>query len=335
VRGLPHPLTARGAFTFHAGAAERAASLRVYGSGSVPVDGAFARLRLSAPVVLDVGDRFVLRESGRRETVAGGVVMDAAPPRRSGARVVERLEARLGAPRDRLPELLLAERGAVRVEEVRPLTGAEAVEGADRVGRWWLAPGVGEGAERDVESHLRAFHAEHPAQEGAEAAQVRSWAMEALREAEAPAAPDLAEDLVERMLDRGSLVRAGRSIRLPTHAVGVEDAEVDRLVSTVAGAGPTPPTIAELRASGVARETIDAGLRAGALVRIAPDLVVTASFVARAVEAVSAAGSAGITVSALRQALGTSRKYAVPLLEHLDRTGVTRRSGDLRFARGS
>jgi selenocysteine-specific elongation factor len=38
-------------------------------------------------------------------------------------------------------------------------------------------------------------------------------------------------------------------------------------------------------------------------------------------------------VSAVRERLGTSRKYAVPLLEHLDRTGVTRRSGDLRFAR--
>jgi selenocysteine-specific elongation factor len=40
-------------------------------------------------------------------------------------------------------------------------------------------------------------------------------------------------------------------------------------------------------------------------------------------------------VSAVRQAIGTSRKYAVPLMEHLDRTGVTRRSGDLRFARGA
>jgi selenocysteine-specific elongation factor len=70
-------------------------------------------------------------------------------------------------------------------------------------------------------------------------------------------------------------------------------------------------------------------------VRIAPDLVVTAGFVARAVEAVREAGSAGITVSAVRQRLGTSRKFAVPLMEHLDRAGLTRRSGDLRFARGS
>jgi len=41
----------------------------------------------------------------------------------------------------------------------------------------------------------------------------------------------------------------------------------------------------------------------------------------------------GMTVSALREALGTSRKYAVPLAEYLDSTGVTRRVGDLRFPR--
>ena len=55
----------------------------------------------------------------------------------------------------------------------------------------------------------------------------------------------------------------------------------------------------------------------------------------RALEIVRASGDRGVTVSALRAELGTSRKYAVPLMEHLDRTGVTRREGDLRFARAA
>jgi selenocysteine-specific elongation factor len=63
--------------------------------------------------------------------------------------------------------------------------------------------------------------------------------------------------------------------------------------------------------------------------------VLSAETVARAVEIVARAGAAGVTVSAVRQELGTSRKYAVPLMEHLDRSGRTRRSGDLRFSRGS
>ncbi|MGZ5299941.1 MAG: SelB domain-containing protein, partial [Actinomycetota bacterium] len=48
---------------------------------------------------------------------------------------------------------------------------------------------------------------------------------------------------------------------------------------------------------------------------------------------IRAAGGAGITVSALRESLGTSRKYAVPLLEWFDQRGVTRREGDVRFPR--
>jgi selenocysteine-specific elongation factor len=76
-------------------------------------------------------------------------------------------------------------------------------------------------------------------------------------------------------------------------------------------------------------------VRSGALVRISSELVFTRELVERAGSIVREAGADGITLSALRERLGTSRKYAVPLAEHLDRTGVTRRSGDLRFARGA
>jgi selenocysteine-specific elongation factor len=48
---------------------------------------------------------------------------------------------------------------------------------------------------------------------------------------------------------------------------------------------------------------------------------------------VESAGATGITVSAFREALGTSRKYALPILEWFDQRGITRRSGDLRFPR--
>jgi selenocysteine-specific elongation factor len=108
---------------------------------------------------------------------------------------------------------------------------------------------------------------------------------------------------------------------------------VGRLVELVRTAEPTPPSIAELRASGFPGAVIDAAVRSGALVRVSADLVLTPELLGRAEAIVREAGGSGITVSALRERLGTSRKYAVPLLEHLDRTGVTRRSGDLRYAR--
>lgn len=83
VRGLGHAITARGAFKVHAGAAETDARLRILGGSRVEAgDEAFVRVTLARPLVLDVFDRYVLRESGRMETLGGGSVLDVAPPRR-------------------------------------------------------------------------------------------------------------------------------------------------------------------------------------------------------------------------------------------------------------
>jgi selenocysteine-specific elongation factor len=333
VRGLAHALTSRGAFTFHAGAAERGATVRLLGVASVPPDGAFARVRLSAPLVLDVHDRFVLRDAGRRETVAGGVVLDPAPPRRPGADAAERLARRERTAPGELPELLVAERGAIRTDELRLLSGRTR-PARPPIGRWFVADAVRGAVERSVEDWLRAFHDEHPAAEGTDPSGVHGVALRALRGAGAPASNDLATALVDDLVASGALARDGRSLRLASHRGRVADAELERVVAEVARGEPTPPTISELQRSGFPWETIEAAVRSGALVRISPDLVLTSGFVSVAVDAVREAGEAGVTVSDVRRRLGTSRKYAVPLLEHLDRTGATRRSGDLRFARG-
>jgi len=94
--------------------------------------------------------------------------------------------------------------------------------------------------------------------------------------------------------------------------------------------------------AGFGRDLIEATCADGRLVRISSDLVVTPEFLSRAEEALrSAAGATGTTgtkatgvsVSAFRQVLGTSRKYAVPVLEYFDAHGVTTRRGDLRILR--
>ena len=78
---------------------------------------------------------------------------------------------------------------------------------------------------------------------------------------------------------------------------------------------------------------IDAAAREGLVVRVSSDLVMTTGVVARAEATIRASAATGITVSALRESLGTSRKYAVPLMEWFDQRGVTRRDGDVRFPR--
>ena len=69
------------------------------------------------------------------------------------------------------------------------------------------------------------------------------------------------------------------------------------------------------------------------MVRVAPDLVFLPSVIERAEAIVAEARETGITVSAFREALGTSRKFAVPLLGWFDQRGITRREGDLRYPR--
>src|ERR671910_227810 len=322
VRGLAHELTSRGAFSFHAGAADRDAKLHLYAERTVPDDGAFVRIYLSAPVVLDVSDRFVLRESGRSETVAGGVVLDAFPPRRAGATAVDRLTVRERATRDELAELLVSERGAVKVADVWIVAGTDPSDIANtrRARDWWVHDRVADVVRDDVTATLQAFHDASPNVEGRETAGVRRDIDAALRRAGAPSDAEVADALLARLVGRNA---------------GIATEEVERVARAVADAEPTPPTVAELQRRGFSGVAIDAAVRRGVLVRIAPDLVLTRSMVDRAIEVVREAGAEGSTVSSVRERLGTSRRYAVPLMEHLDRTGATRRSGDLRFARGT
>ena len=93
-----------------------------------------------------------------------------------------------------------------------------------------------------------------------------------------------------------------------------------------------PPSVRDLVAAGFDRELIRAVCAEGRLIRISPDIVVTPGLLARAETLVRdlSGGSNGVTVSAFREALGTSRRYALPILEHFDARGVTRRVGDLR-----
>jgi selenocysteine-specific elongation factor len=326
----------------YAGAAEADATVRLLGADALDAgDEAYVRIRLSRPLVLDVFDRFVLREMGRRETVAGGVVLDVAPPARPGADPAERLGARAGATREQLPWLLAAERGAVPSREATLLTGAEAADppaGLGRIDGWLLREDARGAAETAVQETLTTFHAAHPLEEGADLSVVRNAVSAALRRAGAPEDAGLVGVILDAMATDGAIVRTSATLGLATHEVRLDEhgEDVDRLLETIGGANePTPPTMRELAAGGLGRDVIDAAVRAGLVVRVGPDLVFTPGFVSRAEAVVGDAGAAGITVSAFREAMGTSRKYAVPMLEWFDQRGVTRREGDRRIARGA
>jgi selenocysteine-specific elongation factor len=335
VRGLAHRLSARGAYKLYAGAAEREARVRIFGSGRLGAgEHGYARIRLAAPLVLGVGDRFVLREAGRDETVAGGAVLDPFPPRRAGADPEARLGARERASDADLPAIVLAERGAIEAAELTRILGASpgGVAGAVSAGGWWIADATLARARAAAVAAAADHHRREPLEPGAPVPAIRGVVATALP----PTVRAAADPVLDRLFAEGSLVREGATARLPDHRAAVEARrpELEAVADGVHAGGATPPTIAQLVSAGHARAAVDAAIRDGMIVRIAPDVVVSPAFVDRAVAEIRSAGVDGMTVGELRARLGTSRKYAVPLAEYLDARGLTVRRGDVRIARG-
>lgn len=334
VRSVTHPLTGRGAYKVYVGSAERDARLRIHGAGSLePGSEGFARLRLTAPIVAAFGDRFVLREAGRRATVGGGVILDPHPDPARGDAVLDRLRRRHATSAADLPALLVEERGAVRSNELLPLAGGNpgTIAGAELMDGWWISASLGSGLERAVVSELETFHRENPLLPGLESADLRS------RVPSDGISDDVLTAMIAGLERRGVIERQGTLVRRSGHAVSLGDREDEaaRLIGEVAAAEPTPPTQPDLEARGFARDLIDACVETGRLARVSREVLLTPAFLARAEQVAreQAAAPAGMTVSGFREALGTTRKYALPILGAFDERGLTRRDGDVRRLR--
>ncbi len=126
---LDHPVSRRGAYLAYIGSGEHAVRVRVLGPDRIaPGATSPVRLHLATALPLLPGDRYVLRETGRDETVGGGEILDVAPV----------LPASRARP-DRRVERVIAERGWVEPGELDLLTGERR---APTVGRWVVDPGV-------------------------------------------------------------------------------------------------------------------------------------------------------------------------------------------------
>lgn len=288
---LGHELSRRGAYRAHFGSGQHAVSLRVLGGDSIaPGESGLVRLHLPVPLPLLPGDRFVLREVGRSETVGGGEVLDIDPV----------LRATRARP-DRSVERVIAERGVIAVDELRRLTGEERAP--DLSGRW----ATDRVARAAAEVRLRT---------AVEAAGPLGLELSRLGEIDRALLGELAGLVVS-----GGRARASAEDPLDQHAflVALERAPF------------SPPSPSEF---GVGRDELRELLRTGRVVE-SDGCYFAASAVESASERLSrllAAAPAGLTASEIRQELGTSRKFALPLLSHLDSTGITRRRGDLRIA---
>src|SRR3954470_16538470 len=123
LHSLRHQVSRRGAYLAYIGSGEFPVKVRVLGSEAInPGSKGLVRLHLSTPIALVPGDRFVLRESGRDETVGGGEVLDVSPV----------LPASKARP-DRSVDRVIAERGWISVDDFEALTGEHR---QPTLGRW-------------------------------------------------------------------------------------------------------------------------------------------------------------------------------------------------------
>ena len=288
---LDHRVSRRGAYLAYVGSGEHPVRLTVLGADAIePGDAGDVRLRLPVALPLLPGDRFVLRESGRGETVGGGEVLDVSPV----------LPASRARP-DRSVVRVVAERGWVDAEELERLTGERR---SPDVGRWVVAPGV----RTELEQQLR----RRVVDAGPLGLDV--------------AGLDPRSRALVTALD-GVSVKGGRA----TAADAADPLAGHPYLQALAESPYAPPSPAEAGVDGrEVRELVRRGLvveQDG--VYFAPAAV---DGLARLVAGLLADRPDGVTVGDVRDLVGTSRKYAVPLLGRLDATGVTRRRGDLRVA---
>ncbi|HEY3723273.1 MAG TPA: selenocysteine-specific translation elongation factor [Acidimicrobiia bacterium] len=294
-------LDARGAYLLYLGTAVVPARIR-----SLPAHG-MARLRLSRPLPIAVGDRFVVRDTGRGRVVAGGAVLDVDPAGPIDPGRLRRREA--AAPERELLDVLLAERDFVPTADAEALAPGGSTR-AERAGAFLTAPEtldrLGQAATDAVARH----HDEHPSEPGVPVARLG-------RTLQVP------DGALGAVLARTELVSDGETVHAPGRR-----APTDALEGTLAASGLAPPPAAELDASA---RLLRALVRDGVLVMAGPFAYRRADFdeAVRIVRArIDADGPQ--TTSALRAALGITRKHALPLLEEMDRRGVTRRRGDGR-----
>ncbi len=286
-----------------------------------PLGGRTYRVTLARPLPLRAGDRAVLRDPGRHAVAAGVVVLDADPPpltRRGAARRrAAELAGATGTPvlADEMARRGVADRGHLERLGV-PLADLGDVR---QVGNHLVDPATWQAWRGGVADALTRWAAEHPLDPDPP---LRAFArLLGLPDAD----PRLAEALVReagRAVRDGRVAAASGGPALPKAA-----AELARRLDEHPF---TAPEADELTAAGLGRRELAAAERAGALLQVAPGIVLAPDAPERAVQVLSGLDEP-FTLSAARQALGTTRRVAVPLLEYLDRQGATRRvDGSLR-----
>src|ERR1700733_12124980 len=341
----PRALKNRARVHFHSNTMETVADITLHGTKQLaPGSNAFARLKLPEPALLLPGDRFILRQFSPVVTIGGGVVLDAAPI----ARVPEHdeflqtsaegnataiLAARVARRNHNGISIshLTAETGWTRNFIEAQLTEAGKAGRVARAGELLLHFPALEALKLDIAATVEDFQKKNPLVSGIQKQELRERAR---------ASAEVFEVTLEMLVREKKIEIVGDVVRLPGHGVVMKDEESEskkKIEEAFASAGLKVPAlhevIAGLKIDKVrAQKIVTLLLRDKILVKVSDELVFHRSALEALRRQIAAykLKSTRIDVAKFKELTGVTRKYAIPLLEYLDRERVTRRVGDAR-----
>jgi selenocysteine-specific elongation factor len=304
---------------------------------------AYAQLRMREPWLVLPGDRFIIRQFSPVVTLGGGVVLDAAPLARKTAsnERIAFLQTLEPGTRAEVLAARVARRGTagLTIEAAVAETGwwpkklvEDAAANLVRVGDVLVSSEAYAQAKQEIVAALAAFHKANPLVSGAG----RGELMEKLGLEET-----VFHSLMDTLVREKMLEVSGEQVRLAGHGVAMKDDEAEsqrQIEQAFASAGLKVPALkdvlAGLKVDRVrAQKIVTLLLRDRVLVKLSDDLVFHRDALdwLRKTLAAQKATSPKIDVAKFKDLAGVSRKYAIPLLEWLDRERVTRRVGDARI----
>ncbi|MGZ4818650.1 MAG: selenocysteine-specific translation elongation factor [Terriglobales bacterium] len=346
------PLRDRSRVHLHAHTSETIAEVALIGAKALqPGQTGFAQLKFRDPLLLLPRDRYIIRQFSPVVTIGGGTVLDTAPPvkgiaaeskmrflesvsRGTPAQVLAVRVARRGK-RGLTTAKLVAETGwwpPKRVEEMAAAAGAYSAEAIVKIGDLLISATALQQARDEAVAAVNAFHSANPLVPGitkgelAEKLGLEATVFDAVLES-------LARE--KKLETSAEIVRAaGRGVVMKD-----EEAESKKVIEQAfASAGLKVPALKDVLA-GVkvdrtrAQKIMTLLLRDRVLVKLADDLVFHRDALdqLRKLMAGAKARTPKINVATFKDLTGVSRKYAIPLLEYLDRERVTKRVGDERI----
>jgi selenocysteine-specific elongation factor len=330
------------------GAAETIAAVRVLGADELaPASEGWAQLELRDPLVAVRSDRLILRRPSPTETIGGGVIADPHPKgrhKRFDEATLSSLESLArGSPADVLLEAALALSPA-SAKEVMARSGLESEAAASAMnellangtlvnldgGEWrtdsLLMPASRWDALQDKTLQIVGeYHKAFPLRKGIPREELKS---------KLKLAPRVFNAGLALIANRKVVDENGAFVALPAHAVRLDAAQqvkVKALMRRFEADPSAPPSVKESQAE-VGEEVYNALIEMGELTAVSQEVVFRSKDYAAMTEKVksSIAQNGQTTLAEVRDLLGTTRKYAQALLEHLDAVGVTVRDGDAR-----